>query len=155
MLFSIIVDNLKICRVMYNTILGKYLKLETQMKREKQYKVNTKKFKASQYCHKRNIYVKKPLSVRWHIIDSTTRIQRDLYSSFLLMNSNASGTKADRKKCLETFDSFKHLHDQKIQQILNEQRMILITNAPVLGYHFNKIPISKHTYLPQLREYNL
>src|SRR5690625_2879296 len=35
MLFSIIVDNLEICRVMYNTILGKYLKLETQMKREK------------------------------------------------------------------------------------------------------------------------
>ena len=35
MLFSIIIDNLEICRVMYNTILGKYLKLETQMKREK------------------------------------------------------------------------------------------------------------------------
>src|SRR5699024_7974225 len=59
--------------------------------------VNTRKFKASQYCHKRHMYVKKPLSVRWHIIDSTPRIQRDLYSSFLLMNSNASGSKADRK----------------------------------------------------------
>jgi len=94
-------------------------------------KVNTRKFKASQYCHKRNMYVKKPLSVRWHIIDSTTRIQRDLYSSFLLMNSNASGTKADRKKCLETFDSFKHLHDQEIQQTLNEQRMIFNSGITV------------------------
>src|SRR5690625_2397006 len=46
MLFSIIVDNLEICRVMYNTILGKYLKLETQMKREKQYKKYSRQWKA-------------------------------------------------------------------------------------------------------------
>jgi len=45
MLFSIIVDNLEICRVMYNTILGKYLKLETQMKREKQYKKYIRQWK--------------------------------------------------------------------------------------------------------------
>ena len=46
MLFSIIIDNLEICRVMYNTILGKYLKLETQMKREKQYKKYIRQWKA-------------------------------------------------------------------------------------------------------------
>lgn len=45
MLFSIIVDNLEICRVMYNTILGKYLKLETQMKREKKYKKYIRQWK--------------------------------------------------------------------------------------------------------------
>ena len=38
LMFSVIEDELEICRVMYNTVLGTYLKLETQMKREKSYK---------------------------------------------------------------------------------------------------------------------
>ncbi|MGW8905576.1 hypothetical protein, partial [Heyndrickxia sporothermodurans] len=38
LLFSVAFDELEICRVIYNTVLGKYLKLEKQMKREKRYK---------------------------------------------------------------------------------------------------------------------
>ncbi|MGM8364055.1 RNA-guided endonuclease TnpB family protein [Virgibacillus sp. W0181] len=87
-------------------------------------KVNTHRFKASQYCHQRNTYVKKPLSERWHRIDEGICIQRDLYAAFLLMNSNAKGTKADRKKCLATFDSFKRLHNQEVRQIVNQQKII-------------------------------
>ncbi|MBD1382469.1 transposase [Metabacillus arenae] len=99
-------------------------------KKVKQYggtfiKINTQTFKASQYCHIRNDYMKKPLSERWHIIDNTTKIQRDLYSAFLLMNSNSEGTKANQKRCHETFPLFKNLHDQEIQQILKQKKGIL------------------------------
>jgi hypothetical protein len=45
-------------------------------------KVNTQKFKASQYDHKANDYKKKELKERWHIFDDGTKIQRDLYSAF-------------------------------------------------------------------------
>ncbi|RDU36887.1 transposase [Neobacillus piezotolerans] len=88
-------------------------------------RVNTKTFKASQYCHVRNGFFKKPLSERWHVIDEETRIQRDLYSAFLLMNANSSGTKPKRIACMETFPGFKSLHDDEIHKIKIEKRKIL------------------------------
>ena len=45
-------------------------------------KVNTFKFKASQYDHKSNEYKKKELKERWHRFDDGTKVQRDLYSAF-------------------------------------------------------------------------
>ncbi|WP_059173465.1 hypothetical protein [Bacillus sp. FJAT-27445] len=88
-------------------------------------RVNTQTFKASQYCHVRNDFFKKPLSERWHVIEDETKIQRDLYSAFLLMNADSSGTKAKRKACMETFRRFKSLHDQEINTIIKEERRIL------------------------------
>lgn len=44
-MFAAIDEGLEICRVMYNTALGRYLKLETQMKREKEYKKLIRQFK--------------------------------------------------------------------------------------------------------------
>lgn len=88
-------------------------------------KINTQKFKASQYCHIRNDFVKKPLAQRWHVIDSNIRCQRDLYSAFLLMNANKSGTKANRKKCNETFHWFQTLHNQEVERIQQEKKMII------------------------------
>ncbi|MED3650760.1 hypothetical protein [Heyndrickxia sporothermodurans] len=46
LLFSVAFDELEICRVIYNTVLGKYLKLEKQMKREKRYKKLIRQLKA-------------------------------------------------------------------------------------------------------------
>ena len=48
-------------------------------------KVNTWTFKASQYDHKLNDCNKKSLSKRWHVFEDGTKVQRDLYSSFLLL----------------------------------------------------------------------
>ena len=87
-------------------------------------KVNTQTFKASQYCHVRNAFSKKPLSERWHVIDAETKVQRDLYSAFLLMNANSLGTKAKRETCLESFSLFKNLHDQEINTIKKAKRRI-------------------------------
>ena len=48
--------------------------------------VNTQTFKASQYNHFTDEYIKKELSNRWNNFDGI-KVQRDLYSAFLLKNS--------------------------------------------------------------------
>lgn len=85
----------------------------------KLYKVNTWKFKASQYDHVNDVYIKKKLSKRYNLIDGKW-IQRDLYSAFLLMNSDGSLEHADRDACIRTYDSFKRSHDACIERIKTE-----------------------------------
>ncbi|WP_445505651.1 hypothetical protein [Niallia sp. 03091] len=92
-------------------------------------KVNTRTFKASQYNHKTNNYKKKELKERWHIFNDGTRIQRDLYSAFLLMNSNRTGTKTNRKRCEKTFEMFQSLHDKEIERI--EKQGVMVLNSGI------------------------
>ena len=72
--------------------------------------VPTKEFRASQYDHSKNQYIKIPLSQRWKTIENEQgeecRVQRDLYSAFLLKNSNNNRNSPDREKCLKDFDRF-------------------------------------------------
>ena len=75
------------------------------------HKVDTKTFRASQYNHFTNDYVKKKLSKRWNYFPDGTKVQRDTYSAFLLMNSSNDLTHADRDLCFKTFDTFKQQHD--------------------------------------------
>jgi len=85
-------------------------------------KINTYTVKASQYNHIDNIYVKKGLSERWNVFNvkgEEVNIQRDLYSSFLIMNVNDKLDKVDKDKCIEEFDSFRLLHDIEIERIRN------------------------------------
>ena len=80
------------------------------------HKVDTWAFKASQYDHVSDDYVKKRLSMRHAVIDGNW-VQRDLYSSFLLMNSSADLTHADRERCISSFSRFMGNHDICIQKI--------------------------------------
>ncbi len=79
-------------------------------------KIDTVRFRASQYNHLADTYQKKTLSERWSLIGED-KIQRDLYSAFLLMNSNADGTAADREFCIKTYENFKIRHDQLIEHL--------------------------------------
>ena len=79
-------------------------------------KVNTVRFRASQYNHLADAYQKKALSERWALIGED-KIQRDLYSAFLLMNSNTDGTAANRESCIKTYRDFKQRHDQLIEEL--------------------------------------
>ena len=83
-------------------------------------KVDTKSFKASQYNHIEDTYTPKKLYERHAIIDNHW-IQRDLYSSFLLMNSNDDLLTTNRNKCLETFDRFLELHNIYIAENRNKK----------------------------------
>ena len=88
-------------------------------------KVKTSSFKASQYDHKADKCKKKDLKERWHIFDDDTKVQRDLYSAFLLMNSDLLGLKSDRATCLNTFEQFFKFHEEEIKKIENENEVIL------------------------------
>ncbi|CAG9607617.1 hypothetical protein [Pseudoneobacillus rhizosphaerae] len=94
-------------------------------------KVQTTKFKASQYDHISNQYNKKELKERWHSFDDGTNVQRDLYSAFLLMCSNNSGTKSKRSLCIDQFDLFKKQHDKKIENLENQPTLTLNSGIKV------------------------
>jgi len=81
-------------------------------------KINTYTVKASQYNHIDDIYVKKNLNQRWNDFGEF-KIQRDLYSAFLIMNVNNKLEKIDRDKCIESFNWFKELHDIEIERLKN------------------------------------
>lgn len=86
-------------------------------------KINTKTFKASQYNHIEDEYIKKELSDRVNIIEGKL-IQRDLYSAFLLMNSKKNLKETDRKLCLKTYDDFKNQHDILINNLINSKEKL-------------------------------
>jgi hypothetical protein len=88
-------------------------------------KVKTSSFKASQYDHKADKCKKKELKERWHIFDDGTKVQRDLYSAFLLMNSDLLGLKSDRISCLHSFEQFIKYHEVEIKKIENDNEVIL------------------------------
>ena len=94
------------------TILDNKLKFNgTQL-----YKIDTWSVKASQYNHIEGKYIKKDLGERWNDFGSY-KIQRDLYSSFLIMNVKNNLKEIDNNLCLKTFQNFKILHDKEIERI--------------------------------------
>ncbi len=80
------------------------------------YYVNTKVFKASQFHHDTGEYIVSSLSERFKDI-AGHEVQRDLYSAFLLMNSNTTGTAPDIDLCDRTFSSFLIAHNRQILEM--------------------------------------
>ena len=70
-------------------------------------------YKASQYNHETNEYIKPKLSERTKTIWENI-IQRDLYSAYLLLNHKKNIKEIDRKKCIENFNTFLENHNQLI-----------------------------------------
>jgi len=92
-------------------------------------KVNTNTYRASQYNHLSDTYVKTSLKERnKHIGDY--EVQRDLYSAFLLMNSNKQLDCCDREKCLNSFESFMKAHDE----LINEMKLNNISMKQCFGF---------------------
>ena len=87
--------------------------------------VNTWTFKASQYDHKLNDCNKKSLSKRWHIFEDGTKVQRDIYSSFLLLCSNDKLTAPNKELCDKLFEQFLINHDKYIKNIKENKIKVL------------------------------
>ena len=79
-------------------------------------KIDTFKVKASQLNHSTNEYEKKSLSKRWVEILGN-KIQRDLYSAFLIKNVKENLEEVDIEKAQKQFDSFVRLHNEEISKI--------------------------------------
>ncbi|GJM56436.1 hypothetical protein EROP_01290 [Erysipelotrichaceae bacterium OPF54] len=78
--------------------------------------VDTVSFRASQYDHITDTYAKSRLKERWKKIGSCM-VQRDLYSAFLLKNSDRQGKHADRMLCDRSFKEFTAMHDKTIRKM--------------------------------------
>ena len=67
--------------------------------------VDTASFRASQYDHVRDECIKVPLSLRMKTVGGHL-VQRDLYSAFLIRNSDDAYEAPDRWKCIASFETF-------------------------------------------------
>ncbi|MDL0421944.1 transposase, partial [Caldibacillus thermoamylovorans] len=102
------------------TILDNKLKFQdTKLK-----KVDTYSVKASQYNHVTNEYNKKELGQRWNDFGDF-KIQRDLYSAFLIMNVNEDLKTINRELCFRKFGNFKELHDLEINRIKSSDNELI------------------------------
>lgn len=63
-------------------------------------------YRASQYDHTADDYIKKKLSDRLYKLTDGTEVQRDWYSSYLLYCYNAKTQDIDKDKCRREFDGF-------------------------------------------------
>lgn len=80
-------------------------------------RINPADIKASQYNHIDGTYTKATLNQRWKQLDETTKVQRDLYSAFILQHL-FSPTEIDRTSCINDFETFKHKHDKLIEKLI-------------------------------------
>jgi hypothetical protein len=87
--------------------------------------VNNWSFKASQYDHILNKENKKQLSQRWHRLPDGTKIQRDLYSAFLLYCSDNQYQKPVFEWCHLLFEEFYHLHELCINEIKDNRKVVM------------------------------
>ena len=85
-------------------------------------KIDTFEVKASQFNHKTKACVKKKLSQRWNVIDNV-KIQRDLYSAFLIQNVSDDLKSVDTDLCDKKYDKFVNLHDIEINRLKETKEM--------------------------------
>ena len=80
-------------------------------------KVNTAKVKASQFNHVTRAYNKKGLSERWNADILGERIQRDLYSAFLIGNTVDTLDAIDMDLCNLGWQNFVALHHVAVARL--------------------------------------
>lgn len=85
-------------------------------------KIHTQKAKASQFNHETKEYNKKKLNQRWNNINGI-KVQRDLYSAYLIMNINEDLESFNEEKCTLRFNEFIKKHTQEIQRLSKKDNL--------------------------------
>ena len=85
-------------------------------------KINTWEARASQFNHFDQTYKKKKLSQRWNDFNGI-KVQRDMYSAFLIMNVNDDLKSFDINKCNERFDNFYKLHNLEVARLIGHKNL--------------------------------
>ena len=73
--------------------------------------------RASQYNHQSGEYISKPLSQRWNDMPDGERIQRDLYSAFLLQHYDPQAGNFDSALLQQDYPQFVQYHHRAIQRL--------------------------------------
>ena len=92
-------------------------------------KVSTVSFKASQYRHDTDTYEKVPLSQRSKVI-AGQEVQRDLYSAFLIRNTNIDLKSTNRARCEAQFSNFVTMSTNYISNLKNND----VSYSAVFGF---------------------
>ena len=69
--------------------------------------------------------------MRWHDLPDGTRVQRDLYSAFLLYCSDDALERPEKTKCDSFFGQFLKLHDACIHKIKASCKKIMNSGIKV------------------------
>ena len=88
-------------------------------------KINTYKARASQFNHFDGTYKKKKLYQRWNYFNDI-KVQRDMYSAFLIMNVNNDLESFNIEKCKERFDNFFKLHNLEVARLSGQKNLSCI-----------------------------
>lgn len=67
-------------------------------------------------------YTKKTLSQRWNDFNGI-KIQRDIYSAFLIMNISNDLKSFDIDKCNERFENFYRLHNLEVDRLKGHKNL--------------------------------
>lgn len=89
---------------------------------EKLAEIDTFNAKASQFNHFDGTYTKKTLSQRWNDFDGI-KIQRDMYSAFLIMNIGNNLKSFDIDKCNDRFENFYRLHNLEVDRLTGKNNL--------------------------------
>ena len=89
---------------------------------EKLIEINTFESKASQFNHFDGTYTKKSLSQRWNDFNGI-KIQRDMYSAFLIMNISDDLKSFDIDKCNDRFENFYLLHNLEVNRLAGKKNL--------------------------------
>ena len=85
-------------------------------------KIDTWSVKASQYNHFDETCKKKKLSNRWNNFDGI-KVQRDMYSAFLIMNVNPDLKSINKEQCDKTFNKFLILHNKEVDRLSGNKNL--------------------------------
>ena len=82
-------------------------------------------YRASQYDHTADTYIKKKLSQRMYCLSDGTKVQRDWYSSYLLYCISNTYTQIDKRRCKQKFVAMYLKEKQMIETIIRSGKKIL------------------------------
>ena len=88
--------------------------------------VDTYSVKASQYNHLNKEYNKKSIGERWNELEykgNIIKVQRDLYSSFLIKNVKEDLKTIDNDKCSKDFDKFLKEHNKEMVRLSSKKNL--------------------------------
>lgn len=85
-------------------------------------KIDTREARASQFNHVEGTYQKKKLSQRWNKINGL-KIQRDMYSAFLIQNVNPDLRTFNMEKCNRRFNDFVQMHNIEVTRLLGNKNL--------------------------------
>jgi hypothetical protein len=89
---------------------------------ERLIEINTIEAKASQFNHFDGTFNKKKLSQRWNDFNGI-KVQRDIYSSFLIMNVADDLSSFDEKKCNDRWNDFLRLHNIEVERLSGRKNL--------------------------------